>query len=151
MIQAKTPTPIRSAEGSVTRDGIYCLFDNVHRTMLARHLSIEYGITPREYRAICGLPEDYPMTVASNSEEKAALAGALGDGKTEPLRFRIVRSAEGSVEDKVIHCLFDGVATGFLQQYVLREYGMSWEEYLWQCGLPADYPRVAPYYFSGPR
>ncbi|MCV9963620.1 MucR family transcriptional regulator [Pararhizobium sp. BT-229] len=66
----KDPKIVRLVEGSVTDDGIYCLFDNERRTMLTRYIEAKYGMTPDEYRAYCGLPADYPMTAKNYIEEQ---------------------------------------------------------------------------------
>jgi predicted transcriptional regulator len=67
----ENPKIIRPMEGSVTNEGIYCLFDNERRVMLFRYVLAKYGMTPEEYRSFCDLPADYPMIAASYAEAQA--------------------------------------------------------------------------------
>lgn len=71
----KTPAIVRPVEGSVTPQGIYCLFDGNRRTILKHYLDTKYRMTPEQYREVCGLPEDYPMVAPEYAAEKAKLAG----------------------------------------------------------------------------
>lgn len=162
-------------EGSVQPDGIVCLFDGQKRVMLNRYLKSEYNMTPDEYREVCGLPDDYPMTASGYRDEKRRLAardgGALPEDGGKPAKTKrpkaiddvehrdpspefpvnppIVRGFEGSVTAAKIFCLLDGKGYQFLGPVVLEKYGMTWKQYLAYCGLPADYPSVAPIYGGG--
>ena len=49
---------------SVTDDYIICLEDGKPLKMLKRHLRAVYNLTPEQYRARWGLPEDYPMVAS---------------------------------------------------------------------------------------
>ncbi|MCZ7861799.1 MucR family transcriptional regulator [Agrobacterium salinitolerans] len=86
------PKIIRSAEGSVTDDGIYCLFDNQRRVMLSRYVEAKYGMTPDRYKEYCGLPADYPMTAKSYEEECKRLANG-GDKSQGHLRLVEIEEA----------------------------------------------------------
>lgn len=160
MSSNESPKIVRSAAGSVTPTGIYCLFDNVKRVMLHRHLAIEYQMTPEKYIEYCGLPTNYPMTSSEYVEEKRKLSiegGASDDVSLRsddpkyPVNPPIVRDARGSVTRDKIVCLLDGEAMAFPANHVRDNYGMTWSQYLAYCGLPDDYPMVAPYYSGDDR
>jgi predicted transcriptional regulator len=137
------------ARGSVSDRGIRCLIDGQVRVMLSRYVSAAFKLTEEEYRRLCDLPDDYPMTAGSYGEERLATAQAT-PGKSEPVeKPEIIRPIEGSVTDKLVHCLFDNHATGFPGHYVREKYRMTWSQYRAYCGLPADYHSVAPYYRGG--
>jgi predicted transcriptional regulator len=162
------PKIVRSPEGSVTRGGIYCLFDNKKRVFLSRYVEAIYGMTPEQYRAYCGLPEDYPMTAEDYVEEYRRVAN--GEPRKRP-RLRLVRDesemttstkkpastpsitrdSRGSVSRELIYCLFDGKGFAFPAKHVRDVYGMDWEEYIAYCGLPPFYPSIAPYYSGSDR
>jgi hypothetical protein len=57
---------------------------------------------------------------------------------------RIIMNVEDSITDDLIYCLFDDVGRKMITRHILGKYNMTWEQYLDYCGLPADYPRVAP-------
>ncbi|MBY3151101.1 hypothetical protein HFO56_01580 [Rhizobium laguerreae] len=157
MQEIKNPAIVRSAEGSVTPTGIYCLFDNEKRVMLSRHVEAIYGMTEQQYIEYCGLPAEYPMTADAYRHEKARLASG-SERKYGFLRItvgaevssgpEIVRDRKGSVSRDLIYCLFDGEGFPFPERHIKEKYGMDWEDYLAYCGLPADYPSVSPS-FSG--
>jgi predicted transcriptional regulator len=70
--------PVRK---SVTPDYIICLEDGKKFKSLKRHLRVQFGMTPDEYRAKCGLPADYPMAAPSYSEKRSQLAKDHGLGR----------------------------------------------------------------------
>ena len=49
--------------------------------MLKRHLNTSYGMTPEEYRAKWGLPDDYPMIAPNYAKQRSELAVKIGLGK----------------------------------------------------------------------
>lgn len=65
---------------SVTPDYIVCLEDGNRMKMLKRHLSSHYGMTPEQYRAKWGLPEDYPMTAPNYALKRRNIARTIGFG-----------------------------------------------------------------------
>ena len=82
-VQQPTPAEIRQ---SIKRDGLTS-FENgrTYRT-LKRHLSLR-GLTPKQYREKWGLPTDYPMTAASYSAARSAVAKRIGlGGRMTPKR-----------------------------------------------------------------
>lgn len=83
---APVPAPARQepavpVEKSVASDYIICLEDGKKMTMLKRYLKRVHNLTPEEYRAKWGLPDDYPMTAPSYSKQKSQYAKAQGLGQ----------------------------------------------------------------------
>ena len=72
-----TPQEIRK---SVSHDFLVSFEDGKPYKTLRRHLTLR-GLSPEQYRAKWGLPNDYPMTSASYSEQRSELARALGLGQ----------------------------------------------------------------------
>jgi predicted transcriptional regulator len=79
---------------SVRHDRIVCLIDGVPRQFLPRYIMAKWGITPEQYRAHFGLPDDYPMTAPSVAETKRVLAVEQGLG-TKKARAARSSSANG--------------------------------------------------------
>lgn len=81
---ATTPTepqkPAVPIKRSVTPDYIVCLEDGKKLKMLKRYLAATYKLTPEQYRAKWGLPDDYPMVAPAYSERRSELARAIGLG-----------------------------------------------------------------------
>lgn len=69
--------PVRE---SVQQDHIVCLEDGKKLRTLRRHLERTYGLTPAQYRARWGLPEDYPMVAPGLSERRSRIARTQGLG-----------------------------------------------------------------------
>ncbi len=65
---------------SVRYDGIVSFIDGKTYKTLKRHLT-KHGLDPQSYRDRYGLPADYPMVTASYSEQRSALAKAIGLGE----------------------------------------------------------------------
>jgi predicted transcriptional regulator len=78
----RKPTPAQIRQ-SITPDALISFEDGKLYKTLRRHLTIR-GLSPAEYRAKWGLPVDYPMTAASYSERRSALAVAIGLGQGRP-------------------------------------------------------------------
>ena len=53
--------PAVPIEESINHDYIVCLEDGLRFKSLRRHLTQKYKMTPDEYRARWGLPQNYPM------------------------------------------------------------------------------------------
>ncbi|ANT63062.1 hypothetical protein AYJ57_21560 (plasmid) [Salipiger sp. CCB-MM3] len=73
--------PFCAIEDTVQDDYIVCLENGRHLSMLKRHLNETYGMTPAEYRAKWGLPDDYPMTAPNYTAKKASAAFKSGLGR----------------------------------------------------------------------
>jgi predicted transcriptional regulator len=67
-------TPAVPIDKSVTRDYIICLDDGRKLKTLKRYIRRKYSLSPEEYRAHWGLPEDYPMVAPSYAELRSSLA-----------------------------------------------------------------------------
>ncbi|TCK19717.1 MucR family transcriptional regulator [Ancylobacter aquaticus] len=77
-IEQKPAVPIKK---SVTPDFIICLEDGLKFKSLKRHLRTKYALTPEDYRAKWGLPNDYPMVAPSYAEARSNLAKKMGLGQ----------------------------------------------------------------------
>lgn len=78
-LAALTPAvPIRK---SVFPDYIVCLEDGRKLKMLKRHLQSSYGMTPDEYRAKWGLPDDYPIVAPDYSSKRSEIGRTFGRGR----------------------------------------------------------------------
>ena len=75
------PEPAVSIRASVKHDHIVCLEDGKKLKMLKRHLMTHYNLTPEQYRARWGLPNDYPMVAPAYAEKRRDLAKKIGLGR----------------------------------------------------------------------
>lgn len=73
--------PAIPVKKSVTPEYIVCLEDGLKFKSLKRHLRTKYNMTPEEYRAKWGLPNDYPMVAPSYAEARSNLAKKMGLGQ----------------------------------------------------------------------
>lgn len=71
--------PAVSIKKSITPDYLICLDDGKQFRSLKRHLS-QLGMTPDQYRAKWGLPDDYPMVAPGYSAQRSEMAKAFGLG-----------------------------------------------------------------------
>ena len=76
-VEKPTSAQIRK---SITHDGLVSFVDGKTYKTLKRHLT-GAGLDPAAYRRQYGLPNDYPMTAPSYSEQRSALAKSLGLGQ----------------------------------------------------------------------
>lgn len=74
-------TPLVSVRASIKPDYLVCMVCGARHKMLKRHLARAHGLTPDQYRADYGLPGTYPMSAPSYSEQRRAIAKALGLGR----------------------------------------------------------------------
>ena len=74
-------TPAVPVRKSVTDEYIICLEDGKKFKSMKRHLRTHYNLTPEEYRAKWGLPDDYPVVCASYSARRSQLAKENGFGR----------------------------------------------------------------------
>jgi len=77
-IRQKPAVPIRR---SVNPDYIVCLEDGRKLKMLKRYLRAAFNMTPEEYRARWGLPQDYPMVAPNYAKKRSDFAKKMGLGK----------------------------------------------------------------------
>ncbi|GBQ32026.1 MucR family transcriptional regulator [Gluconacetobacter azotocaptans] len=81
-VEAPLPlTPAVPPRKSVFPDYIVCLEDGLQFKTLRRHLRSTYNLTPEQYRARWGLPDDYPMVAPNHSQRRSAIAKQLGLGR----------------------------------------------------------------------
>jgi predicted transcriptional regulator len=66
---------------SIFPDRIICLFDGKSFKTLKRHLWSTYNMTPEQYRAHFGLPNDYPMVAPNYAAHRSELARSHGLGR----------------------------------------------------------------------
>lgn len=78
---AEKKKPAVSIRKSVTNEFIICLEDGKPYKSLKRHLSAKYGMTPDEYRAKWGLPDEYPMVAPAYAAKRSELARSIGLGQ----------------------------------------------------------------------
>jgi predicted transcriptional regulator len=72
--------PAVPIEESITPDYLTCLEDGMQFKSLKRHLGM-HGMTPDEYRAKWGLPNDYPMVAPKYAKARSRLAKKIGLGR----------------------------------------------------------------------
>ncbi len=78
------PEPARpavSVKKSMTPDYLVCLEDGKRFKSLKRHLRSRYNLTPEQYRAKWGLPDDYPMVAPNYAVARSQLARKMGLGQ----------------------------------------------------------------------
>ena len=81
--------PIRK---SVTDDYLISLESGQRFKSLKRHLMTTYNMTPQQYRAKWGLPDDYPMVAPGYSKKRSDLALSLGLGRKAGERMPFLQS-----------------------------------------------------------
>ena len=72
------PVPVRD---TILGDFIVCLEDGKALKSLKRHLRARFGMSPEEYRAKWGLPDDYPMVAPNYAKRLSEAAKARGLGR----------------------------------------------------------------------
>ena len=73
------PSPVQIGK-SIAHDALISFEDNRPYKTLRRHLATR-GLTPEDYRAKWGLPDDYPMISAAYSAKRSQLARSIGLGQ----------------------------------------------------------------------
>ena len=95
------PTPAVSVRKSVTPDYLISLEDGKQYKSLKRHLRTQ-GLTPGEYRAKWGLPQDYPMVAASYTQKRSELAKSMGLGQQRTKAAQARAAAKDASNDAVV-------------------------------------------------
>jgi len=80
-VDEKPLTPAVPIKKSIMPDYIICLEDGKKFKSLKRHLRTQYNMTPEEYRAKWGLPNDYPMVAPNYAKARSELAKQMGLGQ----------------------------------------------------------------------
>lgn len=91
---AEAQKPAVNPKKSVYDDHIVCLEDGKKYKSLKRHLASHHGMTPDEYRAKWGLPQDYPLVAPSYSAARSTLAKTMGLGRKPKVEPKPVASAK---------------------------------------------------------
>ncbi|MEK9724470.1 MAG: MucR family transcriptional regulator [Rhodospirillaceae bacterium] len=78
MTDLNPAVPVRR---SINPDYIVCLEDGRKLKMLKRYLRAAFNMTPEEYRARWGLPQDYPMVAPNYAKKRSDFAKKMGLGK----------------------------------------------------------------------
>jgi predicted transcriptional regulator len=87
-VSAEPPKPAVPVRKSITDEYIISLEDGRKLKSMKRYLA-GLGMTPADYRAKWGLPNDYPMVAPAYAAKRSELAKSLGLGR---------RSAQDTVE-----------------------------------------------------
>lgn len=66
---------------SVQPDKIQCLEDGTWHIMLRRYIRRKFNMSPEQYRAKWGLPDDYPFVAKNYSRCRSRIAKKTGLGK----------------------------------------------------------------------
>ena len=75
------PEPAVSVRRSVRPDHLVCLICARKQKLLKRHLAVEHGLTPNQYRETFGLKSDYPMVAPNYAQQRRELAVKIGLGR----------------------------------------------------------------------
>lgn len=66
---------------TVQPDKIQCLEDGTWHIMLRRYIRRKFNMTPQQYKAKWGLPDDYPFVAPNYSARRSKIAKKSGLGK----------------------------------------------------------------------
>lgn len=80
------PEPPVSVRDTILGDFIVCLEDGKALKSLKRHLRARFDMSPEEYRAKWGLPDDYPMVAPNYAKRLSEAAKARGLGRRKRKR-----------------------------------------------------------------
>lgn len=80
ILRGTSITP-QQIEDSVQRDKIQCLEDGTWHIMLRRYIKRRFNLTPEQYRAKWGLPDDYPFVAPGYSARRSKIAKKTGLGR----------------------------------------------------------------------
>ncbi|MCV9965007.1 MucR family transcriptional regulator [Pararhizobium sp. BT-229] len=70
---------VRTVEGSVTHERIYCLLDDKPVINLRKHLLVNYNMPFEDYLEFCGLPSDYPSVPERTRQIKEQAAQRMAE------------------------------------------------------------------------
>ena len=79
---APTRKPAVPVEDSITDTHLICLEDGKPFQSLKRHLRVAFDLSPEDYRARWGLPDDYPMVAPAYARRRSELAKKAGLGRS---------------------------------------------------------------------
>jgi len=78
----------RQVSDSIKPDHIVCFEDGTRHTMLRRYIKRKWNMTPEQYRAKWGLPDDYPFVAPSYSATRTKIAKKSGLGKRQKIKTK---------------------------------------------------------------
>jgi predicted transcriptional regulator len=76
--KSEPAVPVRR---SIASDHLVCLVCGKKHKVLKRHLALEHGLTPKQYRDTFELKPDYPMTAPSYTQQRREFALKTGLGR----------------------------------------------------------------------
>jgi predicted transcriptional regulator len=77
----KKPEPAVPVRRSIQPDHLICLVCGQPQKMLKRHLAVQHGLTPTQYRQRFGLKPDYPMAAPNYVQQRREVALRTGLGR----------------------------------------------------------------------
>ena len=81
------PAPAVPVRRSVQPDHLVCLVCGKKQKVLKRHLAVEHGLTPDQYRRTFDLGPDYPMAAPDYTQRRREFALQIGlGGPKKPAR-----------------------------------------------------------------
>ena len=78
---SRTQLSAKEVAASVANEHIVCFEDGTRHVMLRRYIKRKFNLSPEQYRAKWGLPDDYPMTAPAYSKARTTIAKKTGFGK----------------------------------------------------------------------
>jgi predicted transcriptional regulator len=84
--------PAVSVRQSVRQDYVVCLDCGYRGLVLRRHIRVQHGLNPDQYRQQWGLKRDHLLTAPAYSERRSSVAKALGFGRRSAKRDTAVKS-----------------------------------------------------------
>jgi len=76
-----TQLTAKQVADSVRPDAILCFEDGTWHIMLRRYVMRKFGLSPEQYRAKWGLPDDYPFVAPRYAAARSKIAKKTGLGK----------------------------------------------------------------------
>jgi len=81
---------------SIRPDHLVCLVCGKPQKILKRHLAIQHGLTPAQYRERFGLKPDYPMAAPNYVQQRREVALAAGLGRPKKPAWRLRKASARS-------------------------------------------------------
>lgn len=145
-----------------TDDYILCLECGLEFAALHNHLAQKHNLSAEEYLAKYGLPDDFPL-VAKNMVKRQSIQAhpnrvcfpkpeEITQDKEELRRLKMHVKLKGPNDPAVpldlsawpdgFIVLYDGRKVKQLQRYLVKQLGMTFDDYLAEWGLPECYPKT---------
>lgn len=81
ILRGRTTMTKQQIADSITPDSIMCFEDGTWHVMLKRYIKRKFNLTPNQYCAKWGLPNDYPFVASNYSRTRSKIAKKTGLGK----------------------------------------------------------------------